>query len=106
MIKYKCEHPAAQRHLDILSWDRYMPGYLNRQIIVLLKSLDISDSAFLNFQKRYIKQILELNLQKIDGNLMETFNYADDGEDSFVLTISCLKGCFDLSTDIFFQELL
>jgi RNA-dependent RNA polymerase len=43
MIKYECNEPAAKKYLDILSWDKYLSGYLNRQIIILLKSLNISD---------------------------------------------------------------
>lgn len=41
MVKYPCNDPAAKKYLDILSWDKYLPGYLNRQIIILLKSLEI-----------------------------------------------------------------
>lgn len=41
MVKYDCSDPGAKKYLDILSWDKYLPGYLNRQIIILLKSLDI-----------------------------------------------------------------
>lgn len=47
MIKYECRHPAAMKYSDILNWDKYYSGYLNRQIIILLKSLGISDKTFL-----------------------------------------------------------
>lgn len=43
MVKYDCNEEAAKKYLDILNWDKYLPGYLNRQIIMLLKSLNISD---------------------------------------------------------------
>lgn len=54
MVKYECDDLAARKYLDIVSWDKYLPGFLNRQIIILLKSLKISNEAFLTFQRRYI----------------------------------------------------
>ena len=63
MIKYECTHPAAKKYLDILNWDKYYSGYLNRQIIILLKSLNISDEVFLDFQKRYIKRLNALDFR-------------------------------------------
>jgi hypothetical protein len=106
MVKYGCEDAAAKKYLDIVSWDKYLPGYLNRQIIILLKSLKITDEAFLKFQRRYIKQLTSLTFQEIDGNLLRIFNDADDSEGSFILTISYLKDHLDLSRDIFFDRLL
>lgn len=50
MVKYPCDSNAAAKYLDIVSWDKYLPGYLNRQIIILLRSLEVPDSAFLSFQ--------------------------------------------------------
>jgi RNA-dependent RNA polymerase len=52
----------AKKYLDILSWDKYLPGYLNRKIIILLKSLNISDESFLEFQRRYIQDLNNLDL--------------------------------------------
>jgi len=46
MIKYKCSHEAAKDYLDILDWNKYKSGFLNRQIIILLKTLGIKDSVF------------------------------------------------------------
>lgn len=81
-----------------------MPGYLNKQTIILLKSLGISDSAFLDLQRKYIKDLNNLNFQ--DGNLFKIFSDADSGKDSFSLTISSLIKHFDISKDLFFQQFL
>lgn len=41
MIKYECTHESAKKYLDILDWNKYKAGSLNRQTIILLKSLGI-----------------------------------------------------------------
>lgn len=41
LVKYKCTHDAAKKYLDILDWNKYKPGFLNRQIIILLRTLGI-----------------------------------------------------------------
>lgn len=46
MVKYDCKHDAAVKYLDILDWNKYKAGFLNRQTIILLKSLGISDKVF------------------------------------------------------------
>jgi RNA-dependent RNA polymerase len=46
MIKYECKHDAAQKYLDILDWNKYKAGFLNRQVIILLKTLGIKDKIF------------------------------------------------------------
>jgi hypothetical protein len=78
MVKYKCEDKAAKKYLDILSWDKYFPGFLNRQIIILLKSLYVSDESFLSFQRKYIRDLTSLNYRELDGNLLKIFNDSDD----------------------------
>jgi len=54
MVKYECEHQAAAKYLDILDWNKYKAGFLNRQTIVLLKSLGISDKVFQKLQADHI----------------------------------------------------
>ena len=46
MIKYQCKHEQAKKFLDVLDWNKYKSGFLNRQIIILLKTLGIKDSIF------------------------------------------------------------
>jgi hypothetical protein len=41
MIKYPCEAKQASQYLDILDWNKYKAGFLNRQTIILLRTLGI-----------------------------------------------------------------
>lgn len=57
MTKYPCENPDAQKYLDILDWNKYKAGYLNRQIIILLRTLGIDNLVFMGVQQEHIKNI-------------------------------------------------
>jgi len=46
MIKYKCGNESAAKYLDILDVNKYKSGFLNRQVIILLKTLKIHDKVF------------------------------------------------------------
>jgi len=63
MIKYDCKHESAAKYLDILDWNKYKAGFLNRQTIVLLKTLGISDKVFQNKQKDHIERISKLSFK-------------------------------------------
>jgi hypothetical protein len=41
MIKYPCTDKDAFKYLDILDWNKYKAGFLNRQVIILLRTLGI-----------------------------------------------------------------
>ena len=43
MIKYECLDKRTDLYLDILDWNKYKLGLLNRQVIILLRTLDIQD---------------------------------------------------------------
>ena len=60
MIKYKCPHSGSENMLDILSWNMYKGGYLNRQIIILLRTRGVSDEVFMSLQQHYITDIQTL----------------------------------------------
>ncbi len=64
MIKYECKHPNSDRYLDILSWNTYKGGYLNRQIIVLLRTLGVQDEQFMTLQSTYIKNIRKMSYRE------------------------------------------
>ena len=106
MVKYPCESPSAAKYLDIVGWDKYLPGYLNRQIIILLRSLEVPDEAFLSFQTKYIQQLNNLSYDDLEANFFRVLGEAEEGEDSFALTVSSLKNHINLSKDLFFQEFL
>lgn len=64
MKKYDCNHSNAKKHLDILDWNKYKAGFLNRQTIILLKSLGVSNETFMDLQKDYIKDIQSLTYKE------------------------------------------
>lgn len=41
MIKYECLNKKAESYLDILDWNKYKSGFINRQIIILLRTRGI-----------------------------------------------------------------
>lgn len=51
MIKYQCPDSETNKYLDILDWNKYKPGFLNRQTIILLRTLGIEDKQFQRLQK-------------------------------------------------------
>ena len=48
MRKFK----SAHENLEILEWSRFLPGFLNRQIILLLSALGVHDKVFIHLQVR------------------------------------------------------
>ena len=64
MIKYPCSHSQAKKYLDILDWNKYKAGFLNRQIIILLVSRGVSNETFMDLQKDYIKDINQLTYKE------------------------------------------
>ncbi|XP_075106416.1 RNA-dependent RNA polymerase 6-like [Nicotiana tabacum] len=50
MKKFDSNHTI----LEICSWTRFQPGFLNRQIVTLLSSLDVKDGIFWEMQKEMI----------------------------------------------------
>lgn len=63
MKKYPCEDKNAQKYLDILDWNKYKAGYLNRQIIILLRTLGIDDIVFIGVQEEHIKNIQNMTFK-------------------------------------------
>lgn len=58
MIKFISDHTT----LEVISWTRFQPGFLNRQILTLLSALDVPDVVFLEMQDSMVcklNQILE-----------------------------------------------
>nr|DAD32250.1 TPA_asm: hypothetical protein HUJ06_011101 [Nelumbo nucifera] len=53
MAKYDSETTK----LDVLTWSKFHPCYLNRQIIVLLSTLGVEDQIFENKQKEIVEQL-------------------------------------------------
>ncbi|KAH7839138.1 hypothetical protein Vadar_000215 [Vaccinium darrowii] len=53
MRKFDSDHSI----LEICSWTRFQPGFLNRQIVTLLSTLDVPDDVFWKMQKRMISKL-------------------------------------------------
>lgn len=44
--------------LEILEYNKFRGGFLNRQIIMLLLTLGVKDEAFIELQEEYLKLIM------------------------------------------------
>lgn len=53
MNKFESDH----RILEICSWTRFQPGFLNRQIITLLSTLSVPDEIFWSMQETMISKL-------------------------------------------------
>lgn len=73
MNKFQSRHTVV----EVCSWTRFQPGFLNRQIITLLSALDVSDDVFWRMQ--------ETMISKLDQMLLNTEVAFD------VLTASCAE---------------
>ncbi len=51
------------KYLDILDSNKYKSGFLNRQVIILLKTLRIHDNVFEEMQKTHIKNISQMSFK-------------------------------------------
>lgn len=48
---------SPQRSLEIINVAEYIPAFLNRQIIMILSSLGVPDSSFINLQDRMLQDL-------------------------------------------------
>ena len=63
MIKYQCRHESTSKYLDILDWNKYKAGFLNRQVIILLRTLGIPDMTFTTLQNEHIHKIASMTFK-------------------------------------------
>lgn len=109
MIKYDCKHDSAAKYLDILDWNKYKAGFLNRQTIILLKSLGISDKVF---EKRHNEHILRLsNMSFKDCSIFKHMNEdlnsdLSNLEPANVTILHLLRAGFRLENEPFFRGVL
>ena len=65
MIKFESINPW----LEIVRCATYSPGFLNRQIIILLNTLGVSEKVFLRILKREVEGLSHLSLNlKLNRN--------------------------------------
>ena len=109
MIKYECEHEAAAKYLDILDWNKYKAGFLNRQTIILLKSLGIDDRVFEKRQNQHIERISNLSFKdcSIFKHMNEDLNTdISNLEPANVTILHLLRAGFKLEQEPFFRGVL
>lgn len=53
MNKFESTHTT----LEICSWTRFQPGFLNRQIVTLLSALNVPDEVFWNMQEAMVSKL-------------------------------------------------
>jgi RNA-dependent RNA polymerase len=49
--------------LDILDYNKYKAGFLNRQVIILLKTLKIKDIVFEQLQQTHVTNISQMSFK-------------------------------------------
>ena len=109
MIKYECNHESAKKYLDILDWNKYKAGFLNRQTIILLKSLGIDDKVFLKRQQEHISRISNLSFKdcSIFKHMNEDLNTdINNLEPANVTILQLLRAGFKLEDEPFFRGVL
>ncbi|GFP87816.1 RNA-dependent RNA polymerase 6 [Phtheirospermum japonicum] len=53
MRKFESDHTT----LEICSWTRFQPGFLNRQIVTLLSALEVGDEIFWKMQEKMVSSL-------------------------------------------------
>ena len=109
MIKFTCSHDDTNKYLDILDWNKYKAGFLNRQIIILLRTLGIEDSVFMGLQEEHIKGISQMTFKdcSIFKHMGDDVNNDINNLESANKTIlDLLKAGFVLEQEPFFRGVL
>lgn len=110
MKKYDCEHQNAKKYLDILDWNKYKAGFLNRQVIILLRSRGIPNHVFLNLQNEYIKDIQSLTFK--DCSIFKELANDEYNESLFNLDpankiiLNLMEAGFNLDEEPFFRGVM
>ncbi|EPS70289.1 hypothetical protein M569_04468, partial [Genlisea aurea] len=79
MKKYESDNTK----LDVLSWSKYLPCFLNRQIITLLSTLGVEDRVFLKKQREAVAQLDEILVDPLRAQ--EVLDLMAPGENSHIL---------------------
>lgn len=110
MVKYQCSHPNAKKYLDILDWNKFKSGFLNRQVIILLRSRGISNEVFIKLQNDYIKDIQNLTYKEC--SIFKEMVSDDHNEGLFNLDpaskiiLNLMSSGFNLDEEPFFRGVM
>ena len=79
--------------LEICSWTRFQPGFLNRKIITLLSALNVGDNVFWNMQESMISKLNQM-LESVDVALnVVTSSCAEEGNTAAIMLSAGFKPC-------------
>ncbi|KAK9279924.1 hypothetical protein L1049_013608 [Liquidambar formosana] len=87
MNKFQSKHTI----LEICSWTRFQPGFLNRQIVTLLSTLNVADEIFWKMQESMISK---LNQMLVDTDVafdVLTASCAEQGNTAAIMLSAGLK---------------
>eukprot|EP00268_Persea_americana_P043032 TRINITY_DN4313_c0_g1_i1.p1 TRINITY_DN4313_c0_g1~~TRINITY_DN4313_c0_g1_i1.p1 ORF type:complete len:1139 (-),score=196.99 TRINITY_DN4313_c0_g1_i1:354-3770(-) len=88
--KSMCKYKSENMKLDVLSWSKYQPCFLNRQLITLLSTLGVKDHAFERKQEEAVDQ---LDMMLTDSvRAQEALEMMSPGENNRVLRELLLCG--------------
>ncbi|XP_042480127.1 probable RNA-dependent RNA polymerase 1 isoform X2 [Macadamia integrifolia] len=81
--KSMCKYESRNTKLDVLSWSKYQPCFLNRQIITLLSTLGVKDHIFQEKQRQAVDELDAILINPIRAK--EALELMSPGENSNVL---------------------
>ncbi|GFQ05295.1 RNA-dependent RNA polymerase 1 [Phtheirospermum japonicum] len=79
MLKYQSDN----KKLDVLSWSKYQPCFLNRQIITLLSTLGVRDHVFEEKQREAVAQLDDILVDPVRAQ--EALDLMYPGENTNIL---------------------
>ena len=94
---------STHREIELLNWAEYRYGYLNRQIILLLSTLDIPDDAFLSLQDSYMTNIRKIftNSQDLKRNIAIANKDETGGSEMIDVIVDMLSKGYSAGNDLF-----
>ncbi|XAR69376.1 RNA-directed RNA polymerase [Bertholletia excelsa] len=98
MNKFESNHTI----LEICSWTRFQPGFLNRQIITLLSTLEVPDEIFWKMQQSMISKLNEMLVDTDVAFDVLTASCAEQGNTAAVM----LSAGFEPQTEPHLQGML
>ncbi|CAM6084620.1 unnamed protein product [Calypogeia fissa] len=94
---------SCHRDLEICSWSRFMPSYLNRQIITLLSTLNVDDKVFEELQETMIQN---LNRMVVDRALAYSVLRVSCAGELYNSALRMLCAGFDPSSEAYLKSML
>ncbi|KAJ7530357.1 hypothetical protein O6H91_14G000500 [Diphasiastrum complanatum] len=98
-----CKFPSPHTGLDVLSWTRFIPCYLNRQVINLLSTLGVPNDAFERMQREVIEQLTRIVHDPVVA--LEVLQLACAGETHKIM-VQMLQAGYHPQTEPYLNSLL